>query len=149
MAKKTTKTTKVRVKTSGAKTLKLAKPIPAGFHTVSPYLTVPDAEAVVAFVKAAFHAKELHRSTSPSGGLHVQLKVGDSMVMIGGPSKGDFKAMLYLYVPDCDAVYEQAVAAGGKSIMPPTDMPYGDRHGAVEDPAGNQWYMATRIADVV
>jgi PhnB protein len=127
------------------------KPIPEGFHTVTPYLVVDDPATLIEFLKNAFDAKEDHRSTAPDGRImHAQVKVGDSMVMIGGAMK-DWKAIpavLYLYVPDCDATYKKALGAGGVSIMEIANQPYGDRHGGVKDPAGNTWWVATHVEDV-
>jgi PhnB protein len=127
------------------------KPIPEGFHTVTPYLVVDDPATLIDFLKKAFDAKEDHRSTAPDGRImHAQVQVGNSMIMIGGAMK-EWKALpcaLYLYVPDADASYQQALAAGGVSMMEVTNQPYGDRHGGVKDPAGNTWWVATRIEDV-
>ncbi len=82
--------------------------------------------------------------------MHATLRIGDSSVMIGNASEHAraMPAMLYVYVPNVDEVYAAALKAGGTSIMPPTDMFYGDRHGGVTDPGGNQWYIATHIEDV-
>lgn len=128
------------------------KPVPDGFHTVTPYLVADDAEAVIAFMQRAFGAQFDHRPTRrPDGKLgHATLRVGDARVMIGNasPHTRAMPAMLYVYVPNVDEVYAAALKAGGTSIMPPTDMFYGDRHGGVTDPSGNQWYIATHIEDV-
>ncbi len=129
-----------------------AKPVPDGFHTVTPYLVADDAEAVIAFMQQAFGAEHDHRPTRrPNGRLmHATLRIGDARVMIGNASEGAraMPAMLYVYVPNVDEVYAAALKAGGTPIMPPTDMFYGDRHGGVTDPGGNQWYIATHIEDV-
>lgn len=126
-------------------------PIPAGHHTVTPYLVVEDVDAVMNFMTAGLNATEVHCLRTPDGAVaHAEMKVGDSMVMLGGaggPHKA-LQAMLHLYVEDCDALYRQALAVGGESIMEPTDQFYGDRSGAVRDPAGNQWWIATHIEDV-
>ena len=127
------------------------KHIPAGFHTVTPYLVVKGVAKVLDFVKHAFDAKESERHARPDGTvMHAQIQVGDSFVMLGEPHDGQpaFPASLYLYVPNVDEVYQRAVKAGGTSISEPTDMFYGDRHGGVKDPAGNQWWIATHIEDV-
>ena len=127
------------------------KAIPEGFHTVTPYLVVNDPAALIEFLKKAFDAKEDHRSTAPDGRImHAQVKVGDSMIMIGGAMK-DWKAVpsvLYTYVPDCDASFKKAIAAGGVQVMEVANQPYGDRHGGVLDPAGNTWWIATHVEDV-
>src|SRR5205814_5160323 len=95
------------------------KPIPEGYHTITPYFAVRDAAGLVDFLKRAFNTQEIERLAMPDGTvMHAQLKVGDSFVMIGQlPKEGDVKlmpAMLYMYVEDADAVYKQAVEAGGK-----------------------------------
>jgi uncharacterized glyoxalase superfamily protein PhnB len=105
------------------------------------------------FLKRAFDAEEIERLAMPDGTvMHGQMKVGDSMVMIGQvPQDSNYPlmpAMLYMYVNDADAAYRKAMQAGGKSVMEPVDQFYGDRSGAVEDPAGNQWWMATRKEDI-
>lgn len=125
------------------------KPIPDGYHTITPYFAVREAGKLLDFLKRAFDAEEVDTLKTPDGSvMHAAVKVGDSMVMIGQTSDDpDYKlmpAMLYLYVNDADAMYKQAVQAGAKSVMEPIDQFYGDRSGAVEDPAGNQWWIATR-----
>jgi PhnB protein len=128
-----------------------AKPIPDGFHTVTPYLVVQEVDKVIDFVKRAFAAQERFRHLRPDGKTgHAEVTIGNSILMLGEapePSK-TMPGMLYLYVNDADATYKQAVAAGGKSIMEPTTMFYGDRSGAVADPCGNQWWIATHVEDV-
>lgn len=127
------------------------KAVPEGYHTVTPYLVVKGAGRVIDFVKQAFDA-DVQISLELPGGViaHGEATIGDSKVMIS-EARGDMETgptSLYLYVGDCDAVYAKAVAAGGESIMEPADMFYGDRHGGVTDPAGNQWWIATHIEDV-
>ena len=128
------------------------KPIPDGYHTLTPYFAVRDAAGLIEFLQQAFDADVTERLAMPDGTvMHAQVKVGDSMVMIGQAGDEQYKlmhAMLYMYVKDADAVYKKAVQAGGKSVMEPVDQFYGDRSGAVEDPAGNQWWIATRKEDV-
>ena len=128
------------------------KSIPDGFHTVTPYITVRNADKVIAFLKAAFNAEMDHDPIKrPDGSvMHTQVRIGDSRVMIADEMEG-MKATpstLYLYVPDVDMVYQRAVKAGGETIMEPTDMFYGDRSGGVKDPSGNSWFVATHIEDV-
>jgi uncharacterized glyoxalase superfamily protein PhnB len=127
------------------------KPIPEGFHTVTPYLVVSGVARLIDFLKEAFGATEMHRSTRPDGTvMHAQVKIGDSPIMMG-EVMGEFTAKttsLYLYVPDTDALYKRALAAGAVSIMEPMDMFYGDRNGGVKDFAGNEWWIATHIEDV-
>lgn len=125
----------------------MAKPIPEGFHSVTPYVTVKGAPKTIEFLKKAFGARLDHEPVKrPDGAImHATLKIGDSMVMLAEESE-QAKATpttLYLYVPNADTVYETAIKAGGKSVMEPTDMFYGDRSGGVKDPAGNSWFIAT------
>ena len=127
------------------------QPVPEGFHTVTPYLLVADPPGFIEFLQKAFGAREICRQTAPDGVVrHAQVQVGDSMLMMG-QANDQWPAMpasFYLYVPDMDAVYRQAIAAGGVSIQEPTDHDYGDRSGGVRDACGNQWWIATHIADV-
>jgi uncharacterized glyoxalase superfamily protein PhnB len=127
------------------------KPIPEGYHTVTPYLVVEGVPKLIEFVKAAFGAREVHRTAMPDGSImHAEVQIGDSHVMMGEARAGitPMPAMLYLYVPDVDAVYERAVRAGGTSIAKPTDQFYGDRSGGVRDACGNQWWIGTHTEDV-
>lgn len=127
------------------------KPIPEGYHAVTPYLLASDAAGLLDFMQRALGAVERHRMAGPGGRvMHAEVQIGDSRVMLGEPPPGKplMPANLYLYVPDCDAMYQRAVAAGGTSIQAPATMPYGDRHGAVRDPAGNVWWIATHVEDV-
>lgn len=127
------------------------KPIPDGFHSVTPYLLVPDAAREIDFLKQAFGATEMERHTRPDGTVqHAQLKIGDSIVMMG-QAAGEWKpkpCVLYLYVNDVDDVYRRALDAGATSLREPTDAFYGDRSGGVQDAAENQWWIATHIEDV-
>jgi PhnB protein len=129
----------------------MTKPVPDGFHTVTPYLVVEDAGRLVDFVTAAFDATIISSHKRPDGKLaHAEVKIGDSILMTGS-AQGDTKPIptaLYMYVPDCDALYRRALAAGGTSIGEPKDQFYGDRHGGVKDPCGNTWWLATHIEDV-
>ena len=121
-------------------------PIREGFHTLTPYLIVREAEELLAFVKAAFGATELFRGTGSAGGMHAEVRIGDSMVMLGGGSSPNITPMptaIWLYVKDADAVYEAAMRAGAKSVSAPVDQPYGDREAGVIDPGGNHWYIST------
>lgn len=127
------------------------KPIPDGYHSVTPHLTVPGVAKLIEFLKKAFDAKELGRHATPDGGImHAEVRIGDSVVMMGEPRSGGapMPTMLYLYVPDIDAVYRRAVQAGGVSLMEPADQFYGDRKAGVRDPSGNQWWIATHTEDV-
>jgi len=126
-----------------------ADPIRKGFRTITPYLIARDGPALLDFVKQAFGAKELFRGTGGAGGVHGEVQLGDSMLMVGGGIPGkEFHATpstiaLHVYVKDADAVYKQALAAGATSAGEPKDQEYGERSAAVKDPAGNYWYIAT------
>jgi PhnB protein len=127
------------------------KPIPDGYHTVTPYMIVEGGQKVIDFAKQAFGAKERFLMPGEGGSvMHAELEIGDSVVMIADatPQWKANNSMLYLYVEDCDAVYQRALAAGGQSVMEPKDQFYGDRSAGVLDPAGNYWGMATHIEDV-
>jgi PhnB protein len=128
------------------------KPIPEGFHTVTPYLTVRSCDKVIEFLRQAFGAEVSHSPIKRPDGkiMHAQVKIGDSCVMLGEESE-QAKATastLYLYVPDVDRAYQQAVKAGGKSVMEPADMFYGDRCGGVKDGSDNSWMIATHREDL-
>ena len=127
------------------------KPIPDGYHTVTPYLIVEGAPKLIDFLKQGFGAKETFSMPGPDGKIgHAEVKIGNSMVMLAdaNPRWKPTKTMLYLYVEDVDAVYKKAVAAGGKSVMEPTNQFYGDRSAGVEDAFGNHWGIATHVEDV-
>ena len=130
----------------------MTKPIPDGFHTVTPYLTVRGAAEVINFLKQAFKAETPEEPLKQPDGkiMHAAVKIGDSIVMIADENEM-MKAQpswLYVYVPNVDSVFQQAIKAGGKAIMEPTDMFYGDRCGGVKDPSGNSWMIATHKEDV-
>jgi len=128
------------------------KPIPDGFHTVTPYLIVDGAKKVIDFMQHALGAEHDHEPTLRPDGtiMHATLKIGDSMVMISDASEHAkaMPVMLYLYVPNVDAAYQLAIKAGATSIMEPVDQFYGDRSGGVKDAAGNSWFFGTHIEDV-
>ncbi len=129
----------------------MVKAIPDGYHSVTPYLTVEDLPRMLEFVQAAFGAT-IHEAIAGEDGKvrHAEVQLGDSKIMIGQaraehpPRPGT----LYLYVEDTDANYQRAIAAGAKSLMEPADQFYGDRHGGIEDPLGNYWWIATHVEDV-
>jgi len=128
----------------------MVKPVPDGYHTVTPYLSVADAEQVLQFTIKAFGAKEKVRMPGPDGKLaHGEVEIGDSIVMIGSARPGQklLPGMIYLYVTDTDGTYKKALAAGAKSVEEPADAFYGDRRAAVEDAQGNQWFIATHQED--
>ena len=135
------------------------KPIPDGYHTLTPYLVIKGAARALEYYKKAFGATELMRMDGPGGRIgHAEIKIGDSIVMladehpemgarspetIGGSPVG-----LCLYVTDVDARFKQAIAAGGKELRPVQDQFYGDRSGTLTDPFGHQWTIATHKEDV-
>ena len=126
-------------------------PIPEGFHTVTPYLVSQDVAALIDFIKRGLGGREKFVMRRPAGSIgHAEVVIGDSCVMLGQAGGGNppFPAMLYLYVPDVDATYKQAVDAGGTPLREPSTQFYGDRHGAVIDSSGNQWWIATHVEDV-
>ena len=127
------------------------KPIPDGFHAVTPYLVVPGIPRLMEFIKEAFGGVELHRSARPDGTvMHALMRIADSMVMMGEPQGESTPrpTTIMLYVTDTDATYRSAIQAGGKSLREPADQFYGDRTGGVEDPCGNQWWIGTHVEDV-
>ncbi len=128
----------------------MLNPIPHGYATVTPFLCVADAAKLIDFLKQAFGAELTFRMDRPDGAVaHAEVKIGDSKLMIGQPVPGqETQTMLHLYVPNTDAVYARAMAAGATSIREPADQFYGDRSGGVRDFAGNQWWIATHIEDV-
>lgn len=124
----------------------MTNPVPDGYNAVTPYLTVPDAGAQVAFLERVFGARVTERLNDEDGKLrHGEVKIGDSMVMVGGrPDAPPSTTMLYVYVADVDATYRTGLDAGATSIQEPADMPYGDRTAAFSDATGTRWYVATR-----
>jgi PhnB protein len=128
------------------------KPIPEGYHSVTPYLTVRGANKVIEFLKQAFGAKLSHEPIKRPDGtvMHAQVIIGDSRIMIAEESEmaKATASTMYLYVPNVDSVFQQAVKAGGQTVMEPMDMFYGDRSGGVKDPSGNSWFIATHKEDV-
>jgi PhnB protein len=128
-------------------------PVPKGYRTLTPYPVAQDAPALIDFMKQAFGAEEVFRAIGSAGGVHAEVRVGDSMMMVGGGGaglswRGESSPMAFhMYVRDCDATYARALAAGGTSIAEPVDQFYGERSGSVKDPAGNFWYIATSKGD--
>ena len=113
-------------------------------HAVTPYITVHKPAELIDFVTQSFRGIEHFRATGSAGGMHAEVSIGDSVVMIGGAEHIDpMPTAIHLYVPDVDQAYERALQAGAKSIMPVSDQPYGERSGGVEDVHGNRWYIAT------
>jgi PhnB protein len=127
------------------------KPIPEGYHTFSPYFGVEGAADFIEFLKKAFGAEEKYRFPAPGGKIgHAELQIGDSIVMLAdaNPEFPPTRIGAYLYLPDVDATFKKAVAAGGKAKREPANQFYGDRVGTVIDRWGNQWSFGTHIEDV-
>jgi uncharacterized glyoxalase superfamily protein PhnB len=126
-------------------------PIPPGYHTATPYIVVDDAAKELEFLAQALGANELHRTLRPDGNVaHAEVQLGDSRIMVGG-AMAQYKSMpccIYLYVPDCDALYSRAMKAGAESLSAPADQFYGDRNAGIKDPGGNNWYISTHVEDV-
>ena len=118
---------------------------PTGYHSVSPYLMTEDLEGLVGFVCKAFDGVDRHRATGAAGRTHVEVEVGDSLIMIGAGAPGNtWTAMLHVYLDDAGAAYRRALEAGATSVMDEHETPFGDRRYAVDDPWGNQWWISTR-----
>ena len=135
------------------------KPIPEGYHTVTPYLAVDDAAAAIEYYKRVFGAKERVRMEAPGGKIgHAELELGDSLVMLSDsfpqsttrPPKelGGTSGSVFLYVEDVDAVVKRAVESGATVTMEVADQFWGDRFGSVTDPFGHSWSIATHVEDV-
>lgn len=135
------------------------KPVPDGYHTVTPYLVLKGAARAIDFYKQAFGATELLRMPRADGTLgHAEIKIGTSPIMLADEdpamgarspeSFGGSPVSILLYVEDADALFARAVRAGGKEVRPMADQFYGDRMGGVSDPFGYTWYIATHKEDV-
>ena len=135
------------------------KPIPDGYHSVTPYLIVEGAARALDFYKRAFGAEETFRMPGPDGRIgHAEMRVGNSMIMLadGNPAMGAKGPLAYggspislmIYVPDVDKVFAQAVSAGAVVERPLANQFYGDRTGGIVDPFGHKWYLATHVEDV-
>jgi PhnB protein len=136
-----------------------AKPIPEGYHTVTPYLAVDDAAEAIEYYTKAFGAKERGRMEGPDGKIgHAELEIGDSVVMVSDPfpqastrppkELGGTSASVFMYVEDVDAAVKRAVDAGATIAMEVADQFWGDRFGTVTDPFGHVWSIATHVEDV-
>jgi len=123
-----------------------------GLHTVTSFIAVPEASRLIAFLKQTFDATETARHTHNEGGFVATLRIGDAdvLVMSGESVRGKERiGAFHVFVPDCDATYARAIAAGGTSLGEPADRPYGERSGFVKDFAGNSWFIATRLGEPV
>ena len=141
------------------KFVKKVQPIPKGYSSITPYLAIRGAAEAIEFYKKAFGAMELMRMPGPAGKLgHVEIKVGDSKVMLADESEqmnflgpqahGGTPVHIHVYVKDVDATVAKAVELGAKMMRQVQDMFYGDRTGAIEDPFGHFWHIATHVRDV-
>jgi PhnB protein len=135
------------------------QPIPEGYHTITPYLTVEDAAEAIEYYTQAFGAKERVRMETPDGRIgHAELEIGDSLVMLSDPfpqastkppdELGGTSAGVFMYVEDVDAVVKRAVDAGAKVTMEVADQFWGDRFGSITDPFGHSWSIATHVEDL-
>ena len=136
-----------------------AKPIPDGYHTATPYLSISGAKDAIEFYKLAFGAVEVFRLCTPSGDIaHAEIKIGDSQIMLAEPSEdspmpspdtlGGSTVAVHLYVEDVDAMFEQAIDAGALDIKSVEDQFYGDRMGTLKDPFGHIWFISTHKEDL-
>jgi PhnB protein len=134
------------------------KPVPEGYHTATPYLIFQDAAPAIDFYKKAFAATEIMRMNGPDGKVsHAEIKIGDSVIMLGSAPGNDLatpqklngsSVSIFLYLPDVDSTFKQAVSAGAKAVQPLEDMFWGDRFGRLVDPFGHSWSLATHVEDV-
>ena len=134
------------------------KPIPDGYHSVTPYLIINGAADAIDFYKKAFGATELFRMDHEGKVGHAEIKIGDSPIMLAdeapqmgylGPKAiGGSPVSIMIYVEDVDTIYNQAIKAGGEELKPLTDQFYGDRSGTLKDPFGHVWHVATHKEDV-
>jgi PhnB protein len=127
------------------------KPIPEGFNSITPYLFAEGASRLIDFISTAFEGELMFQQKRPDGTImHATIRVGDSMLMLADPTP-EFRAMptsIYLYVPDCDTVYQRALDSGGVSVFPMMTLPSGQRYGGIKDPCGNIWWVATQVENV-
>ncbi|HYI02664.1 VOC family protein [Hyalangium sp.] len=137
----------------------MAKAIPEGYHSVTPYLIVKGAARALEFYKKAFNATELVRMEGPGGTIgHAEFQIGNSIIMLGDENAefgarspetiGGSPVGLCIYIEDVDTIFKRAIAAGGKEERPVQDQFYGDRSGTLRDPFGHQWTIATHMEDV-
>lgn len=135
------------------------KPIPEGYHSVTPYLCIDGAADAIEFYKKAFGAKELLRMPGPDGKIgHAEIQIGDSRVMLADEnmemefrspkSLGGTPVSLMIYVEDVDRIFQQAMGAGARVLRPVKDQFYGDRSGNLEDPFGHKWTLSTHVEDL-
>ena len=124
---------------------------PAGYHSLTPYMTVRDAHAAIDFYRRAFGAEKVMQLDMPDGSVaHAEVRIGDSVVMVGESADASVPspAVLYVYVADVDATYRRALASGATTVREPADQFYGDRSATLEDPSGHRWFLATHKEDL-
>lgn len=137
----------------------MTRPIPEGYHSVTPYLIIKGAADAIEYYKMAFGATELMRMPAPGGTIgHAEIKIGDSPIMLADEfpemgykspqTLGGTPVSIMIYVDDVDTVFKQAIAAGGKEQRPVQDQFYGDRTGTLEDPFGHVWHVGTHVEDL-
>ena len=137
----------------------MPKPIPAGYHSVTPAVVVRDAAAAIDFYKKAFGAEEIDRMAGPDGSImHAEIRIGDSILMLGEENEqwgtksplilNGVHGSLHIYVEDADAAFNRALEAGATVRYPLEDAFWGDRYGKVTDPFGHEWGLATRVKDM-
>jgi PhnB protein len=127
------------------------RPVPEGYTSVTPWIIGRDTDGLLAFLREAFGAEEIARVQGADGAIgHAEVRIGDAVVMMfdGPPGLPDTPAFLRLYVPDGDAVFRRALAAGAAAVTEMTELFWGDRVGRVRDPFGNLWWIQTRVAEV-
>ncbi len=137
----------------------MTKPIPEGYRSVTPSFTFKDSQKAIDFYKKAFGAKvlDVFPGMDGRGIMHATMQIGDSILMMGdempgqncksAETLGNSPVSFFIYVPNADAAFQQAIAAGGTSVMPVTDMFWGDRAGSLKDPFGYNWMIATHTQD--
>ncbi len=151
-----TEPTKAKKKSSLRKKSKAIPPIPKGFHSVTPYLVVNNGPEAIAFYKRAFGAKEMLRHSTPDGKiLNAQMKIGDSMVLLsdefpGSDTKspislGTSTVTLHIYAKDVNKLWEQALTAGARIVMPLNNQFWGERYGQLTDPFGHRWSLSQQV----
>ncbi len=135
------------------------KPIPEGYHSVTPYLIIKGAAEAIEYYKKSFGATELFRMPAPDGKIgHAEIKIGDSPIMlsdehpdlghVGPQTLGGTPVGIMIYVDDVDTMFKKAISGGGQEIKPLQDQFYGDRSGTLKDPFGHLWTVATHVEDV-
>jgi PhnB protein len=150
---------KTKAKTKAKATKRKVSPIPKGYHSVTPYLSVRGGGAAIEFYKKAFGAKEIMRMPGPKGDIgHAEIEIGGSRIMLADEhpeidflspaARGGTTVTIHLYVPNADKMMQRATEAGGTVVQPLKDQFYGDRTGSLRDPFGHVWHLATHKEDL-